>query len=781
MSIIETIRTALYGSPPSQAYQPSKEGVIDAFDQLVQSVTVISGGVIGSTATIRSSKALLLGVSATDGTLGLVYNDPDTKLNGVYYRLGGAWIFTGLLGVGPEGPGPTSETITAATATAVAATATAVAAAADSEASAVSAATSASVAEAVAGPTYASTALGIAATINGQSFAVDNGDGTITKWRNNAGVAANPLTLATTAALLGVGGAALVGLAQGGNVAGAIRWVYPLLQTSVSLLAAATYAAANDLELRLRGTYTCTTGIEFSGLDSIYLDGVVNFDFTGISNPALVTGRGYVVFNGGALTALPDLLVNAVSGATQVQFASAHGLAVGDWFCVFNPTNFSFSAYKADYWDGQWFRVAELAASNVVKTYQTVLRNYVAVSMDCYKHPGTQIQISGPGKIIIKESQVNNAGLNSKAGFHALRLVDPDLSKVQSTQSDYGSALIQQCIGMHGTGYKCRQSSVREPGYNYGIVIIGCEDMDITGDFNAYNHAVVIGGGLEHGDVPSRYIKVIGNIRNHPTSLIGAANFHGHCEYCEIGGLIDGGVSGGGDYIKVSGVVRWRAGQVGFYADEMRGANIDLSYTHWESLAATAGIFDIGGVGSDALNALMVAPGTIDMRGIVVNAPNATRGVYIRNRGSVQTVHVDLQDARFRMAGGADHFMDVVTGSDFASLNLTGAEMAITGFSIFRNITKVKGWEVNGSAVLTPVIGNPNVGVSITFDTPAFKEPVITMGLSGETVTIGGEICAPMVTNLTSTGATIYAQSTDGSNFTTTAAGKIHYTLRLAT
>lgn len=66
-------------------------------------------------------------------------------------------------------------------------------------AAAAASAVSAAVAEAAAGPNYASTALGLAATTNGQAFAVDNGDGTVTVYLNSAGTAVEQRDFATTA------------------------------------------------------------------------------------------------------------------------------------------------------------------------------------------------------------------------------------------------------------------------------------------------------------------------------------------------------------------------------------------------------------------------------------------------------------------------------------------------------------------------------------------------------------------------------------------------------
>src|SRR3546814_1712704 len=52
-------------------------------------------------------------------------------------------------------------------------------------ASAAAAALSEATAESAAGPTYPDTAAGLAATADGQAFAVDNGDGTVTIYLND--------------------------------------------------------------------------------------------------------------------------------------------------------------------------------------------------------------------------------------------------------------------------------------------------------------------------------------------------------------------------------------------------------------------------------------------------------------------------------------------------------------------------------------------------------------------------------------------------------------------
>lgn len=83
---------------------------------------------------------------------------------------------------------------------------------------AAAAAISEAAAESVVGPTYASTSAGLAATGEGGSFAVDNGDGTVSIYRKVSGVAVLQRSLLTTAAAAADTGAEKIGTATGDDL-----------------------------------------------------------------------------------------------------------------------------------------------------------------------------------------------------------------------------------------------------------------------------------------------------------------------------------------------------------------------------------------------------------------------------------------------------------------------------------------------------------------------------------------------------------------------------------
>lgn len=84
----------------------------------------------------------------------------------------------------------------------------------------------AATAEAASGPNYPDTATGLAATEDGEGFAVDNGDGTVTVWLNDGGTAVEQRTLATTSYLASPNGADAVGASDGTTVQDALD-AYP--------------------------------------------------------------------------------------------------------------------------------------------------------------------------------------------------------------------------------------------------------------------------------------------------------------------------------------------------------------------------------------------------------------------------------------------------------------------------------------------------------------------------------------------------------------------------
>jgi hypothetical protein len=210
--------------------------------------------------------------------------------------------------------------------------------------SAASAALSEAHAESLSGPTYPDTATGLAATASGDFFAVDNGDGTVTIYLDNTGVAVEQRTLATTSALASATGADLV--RNQGAVSGMIIRTaaaefgdsYKASQFGFSVInsAAANLAILNDAieEINLLGggsltiparNYDLSGQINLKSNVKIYADG------------ATFSGSGVYLFNPQG-TLCDNWLVEGMKIDTDV--------AQNFGFRLFDVSNFSMEGLK---------------------------------------------------------------------------------------------------------------------------------------------------------------------------------------------------------------------------------------------------------------------------------------------------------------------------------------------------------------------------------------------------------------------------------------------------
>lgn len=234
---IEALKTAWRdyvtdGVPSSGANEPSKTEIRSGLTSLgVELGNITLGGIVN---VVKETRALLnADLAYAANSVALVYGDTTDDNNDFYVKVGasgsGSWTLTTIIhdtlenvaqpyvdlaqawaeGTLPGGAGTKSSEEWAGVSEDWAGV---------SEDWADAAELSASTAESVSGPTYASTAAGIAATTVGDSFAVDNGDGTVSIYLHEAGpVATLQRTLATTDALAAIGGDDLIGSDDGAS------------------------------------------------------------------------------------------------------------------------------------------------------------------------------------------------------------------------------------------------------------------------------------------------------------------------------------------------------------------------------------------------------------------------------------------------------------------------------------------------------------------------------------------------------------------------------------
>lgn len=276
-------------------------------------------------------------------------------------------------------------------------------------------------------------------------------------------------------------------------------------------------AAANGKKIYVpAGTYKLDAVV--TGSTDLILEGdgpSTVLDFTGT-----VSGGSYALDAVGTATQIEALSGTQTVGTNTVTFASAPSLSVGDVFVIYNPTTFSWSGFRSNYFAGEWCEV-ESIAGNVVTVRNQLYDTYAAANVDVYK-------ITGP-KVALRNFAIR--GTTVFGLIRASLCIAPLIENITASHANNAIVFLDRCfkptvinpdVSNVGTG----------SGDDYGIVIGSSQHAKIIGgNIYARRHAVTTGGGAEICDVPVRDARIIGaTLKNDIASDIFCADFHGNTE-----------------------------------------------------------------------------------------------------------------------------------------------------------------------------------------------------------------------------------------------------------
>ena len=419
----------------------------------------------------------------------------------------------------------------------------------------------------------------------------DSTDALIATYDNIGGINDQTSLLAYEAAIAASSGSSLVGFLQSGTGAVATT-VQAKLRESVSVkdFGAVGNGTTNDtaaIQLaldsgakrvyapaatyKILGTLTIPTGVCLDG------DGPEQTIFDGSSTTfAALTSGQHIRTTAGSYTALPALSGNVVKGATTLTFASAPSLQTNDVFLIYNPTDYSYSGWRTEYRAGEYLRVASVSGS-VVTLQGTLADSYTAASVSMYRYDTmTTCKLSN-----FKLIGLNDLS-NSVFGLNLISCVDSVVENVKVTNCSYTSIGVQRCFNLSLTNCTATENfATSGAGGEYGLAIGNSHIVHVIGGYYAaYRHGITTGGTTGVGCVTNRYV-VINAAHVTGANAVQVMDFHGNTEYSTISDCtIDGGFSGGGDYLLITGnQIRANTanGQVAMYMSEMRGLNVTIS------------------------------------------------------------------------------------------------------------------------------------------------------------------------------------------------------------
>lgn len=475
-------------------------------------------------------------------------------------------------------------------------------------------------------------------------------------------------------------------------------------------------------------------------------------------------------------TPLPKL-TSAAKGDLNLGFVDVHGLAPGDTFAIWNPTDSSFApGHRTAYHEGEFCRVARVTSTTQVVLQAPLASSYVAANVDVYKTPPRSVTIKGSLKVRSSDT------LTSLRAVRAMQLMDCDISGLRAISPIGPSAFeMRQCFKVSGKGVSAEQWALSGTGTDYGIIHSGCQDIQIEGFFAASRHAITTGGYGGVCDVVNRNIQMKGTASTTFQGGVPAVNTHGNTEYFSFEGLSYGGITLAGNFSTVRGTILGGPNGVCVEFGELSGHDHDLSGCIMRSIgnpgAVSRGIIDLGGNTEPSLAGTV--GGTLNFRGVRIIAPNSTRALVLRQRVSTATdICIDIRDVSIEKLAGSSLSLavDAPSGSAFATLSRHGFVDNTAATQSVSNVTEIKGAELADNKVFNITAGASSpLTVPVNYPAGMFGgiAPVVSCSISSAVNGTKGLCYA--AANQTSAGFTATIATADGSPFASSASVTFGY------
>ncbi len=587
----------------------------------------------------------------------------------------------------------------------------------------------------------------------------------------------DPTLRVELASSLGGKGASMIGTEQGFDlqevVDGVLRYSSPELQGYASGDATAAILAA-IAEAVAEGHYTLLLSARsYTVSDQI----TVPHNFTIISFGSKLVGsvtEALLYVGSETVTAIPDLAGDETVGDPVVSFAAAHGLAVGDVGCVYNPTDYSWSSSRSYYRAGEMFEVDKVTSSTQVRLTAGLMNSYTAASVDCYKLTTGTFNIIGqltvqstqpaPGDrtVAVKLCQVANSNID---GLIALGL-----------GNTYAAVEMVRCYKVQLSG-RVKQSGVSVDGDAYGLVISNCQQIITRTHCSSTGHALSHGGNTGAGCVPNRDIQNFGTWETTAEGVKFAVDAHGNCERVHFNGTAKGGMSLGGASMSVAAgscVLAETTIGVCLNLGEVKRPDFTFSGVKFfgnavDPAVSTNAVISIGANGEWEVDDM--ESGTLRFDGIEIHASSATRGVSARRQNSDTLAgakhSIDLRGARILInGGGIPVYVDDVTNTlNWDRVNLTDADIpGLDSVIIEADRIQMPSQEGAADIAYTTSIATLDVAVVFPMAFPAGYRPKILAFLE-DAKAIGATPVDAIVNTVSNTGFTLTARTYNAANF----------------
>lgn len=271
-----------------------------------------------------------------------------------------------------------------------------------------------------------------------------------------------------------------------------------------------------------RGTYRVSRSIIGEGEIRIINSGGAVI----LASPGKYPEFGVLVLRGRAVSA-GRLSASVAQSQMTLSIARPAQFSPGDVGVIYNPQDYSFSAFRRYYRAGEFFDVDRVDARSLSLT---------APLFDGYRQGAVEV-----ARIEAITGYVRDIDIRSQGGPESLIVIDYadgfELTNPVVRGANNSAVVISRSVRCRVIGPDIE--NVGAGGDDYGVVFSNSQNCRLSaGKVFARRHPVAIGGSDQPNGVPCRDI-VIGQatLRNDSASAVHSADLHGNTEKCgyEIG------------------------------------------------------------------------------------------------------------------------------------------------------------------------------------------------------------------------------------------------------
>ena len=344
----------------------------------------------------------------------------------------------------------------------------------------------------------------------------------------------------------------------------------------------------------------------------------------------------------GVLTQISDLSTDVSEQSFTLPMTSATGISNDDVLVIWNPTDYSWSGFRSNYYAGEFVKVQEVSGLDV-QIQSNLYDAYNSADVNIYRLDSPKCSFGGGGKVLGNLS-------DDLVVFEYCK--DGEVDGYEFNHANNSGLAFKRCFNCHFdnvTGY-----NIGDGGDDYGVSF-GNSQSCSGNNSNIYSrrHPVTMGGGSSAGSVPCRNIKIRNStLKNDTDSNLHSADFHGNCEDCNY------------DNCKIFGGVTWQGKNNGYsncniigmpsgYAllsAEIKGGthyldNCDVTTLARAHDASSRGHIDVGSA-TNAITSDTVLDATFRVLGGKFSLLNAGAGSYVmnlRNAGTDSKINIDFR------------------------------------------------------------------------------------------------------------------------------------------